>query len=250
MAKHRFFVSPFQLTDSVVHIVGEDAHQIRVVLRLRPGDEIAVLDGSGKEYLCTLETVRDGEVRASVHGSRCLHMEPKVFITVVQALAKGEKVDRVIQHGTEIGVSRFLLVDTTRSVLHLDGDREERRLERWRRVAKEAAEQAHRAKIPEVRGVLSLPEALQLLGEAKSAVLHPESAGQSMLQWLRDTDMPRGFAVIVGPEGGFTREEIEVCEHYGAAAVSLMPRVLRTETAALVAVSQILLLEALYGGQG
>ncbi len=240
MRKHRFFVSPSQFAGNLVHIVGEDARQIRLVLRLQPGDEIGVLDGSGTEYRCVLKAVGKGEVLAQVCGAVQLAVEPRVDITVVQALAKGEKVEWVIQHGTEIGVSRFLLVETERSVLKLDGHRQQNRLERWQRIAKEASEQAHRARVPDVSGVLSLPEALEECTDAAIAVLHPAHDSLSLADWMQQSSLLHRVCVVVGPEGGLTDGEVALCEQYGASAVSLMPRVLRTETAALVAVSQIL----------
>lgn len=240
MPKHRFFVSAEQFSDGTVRLVGEDARQIRMILRLRRGDEIGVLDGTGKEYHCVLESVRKDETVARIERWIEPDVEPAVHITVVQSLAKGEKIEQVIQHGTEIGVSRFLLVHTVRSVVRLEGERERSRLERWRRVAKEAAEQSGRVVVPRVDGVLSLPQALGQLGDVHILTLHPGDGAISLAEWLRCDYMSRRVAVIVGPEGGLTEGEVVLCKEYGATAVSLMPRVLRTETAALVAVSQIL----------
>ncbi|GBC95024.1 Ribosomal RNA small subunit methyltransferase E [bacterium HR16] len=240
MSKHRFFVSPEQFSDGIVHITGEDARQIRVVLRLQPGDEIGVLDGSGKEYRCVLESVRKEEAIARIGEQKLPEVEPKTHITVVQSLAKGEKVERVIQHGTEIGVSRFVLVQTERSVVQLNGERERARVERWRRIAKEAAEQAHRAIVPAIEGVTSLRRALEMMSDASILTLHPDGNTLPLVEWIRRRPSSQRVAVIVGPEGGLTDEEVDLCVRYGAVSVSLMPRILRTETAALVAVSQIL----------
>ncbi len=247
MAKHRFFVSPAQFADSRVYLTGQDARQIRVVLRLKPGDEIAVLDGTGVEYRCVLETVQGAEVVARVGERVPLSVEPRLHITVVQALAKGEKIEQVIQHGTEIGVSRFLLIATERSVLKLDERRGQSRLERWQRIAKEAAEQSHRARIPEVLGIVSLREAMRCCAEASVAVLHPDDGAVSLSHWLSGaTRFDAGVCVVVGPEGGLTEQEVALCEQHGATRVSLMPRILRTETAALVAVSQLLIWQEVF----
>lgn len=247
MLKHRFFVSPEEFTDGMVRIVGEDARQIRVVLRLKPTDGIGVLDGMGNEYHCVLEAVRKDEVIAQVLHAITTDTEPDVHITVVQSLAKGEKVEQVIQHGTEIGVSRFLIVHTERSVVHLGGERQRERVRRWQRIAKESAEQSRRARIPEVDGVLSLSQALQRLEGSRMALLHPPAFPASLVEWVQGNGFERDIAVIVGPEGGFTQQEVDLCERLGAKPVSLMPRILRTETAALVAVSQILLFQHLDG---
>lgn len=240
MCKYRFFVSPEQFSDGIVCITGEDARQIRVVLRLQPGDEIGVLDGSGKEYRCVLESVRKEEAVARIGEQRLPEVEPKTHITVVQSLAKGDKVERVIQHGTEIGVSRFVLVQTERSVVQLNGERERERVERWRRIAKEAAEQAHRAIVPAIEGVTSLRRALEQMSSTSIVTLHPDGSTLPLVEWIRRRPPTGRVAVIVGPEGGLTDKEVDLCVRYGAVSVSLMPRILRTETAALVAVSQIL----------
>jgi 16S rRNA (uracil1498-N3)-methyltransferase len=128
-----------------------------------------------------------------------LDVEPTVHITVVQSLAKGEKLEQVIQHGTEIGVSRFLLVQTERSVMRLEKERERARMERWRRIAKEAAEQAHRAKVPAVDGILSLPEALQQVAGASILTLHPDGAALSLAEWLRRGSLDAGSCSDCGP---------------------------------------------------
>lgn len=245
MPRHRFFVSPEQFSDGVVRIVGEDARQIRVVLRLQPGDEIGVLDGSGRECYCVLETIRKEEAIARIGECVSLDVEPKIHITVVQSLAKGDKIEQVIQHGTEIGASRFMLVQTERSVMRLDGEREKSRVQRWQRIAKEAAEQAHRAMVPTIEGVFSLQYALELLSNTDVLVLHPYGNTVSLDEWAQNNPLRRRVAFVVGPEGGLTDEEVALCTRHGAISISLMPRILRTETAALVAVSQVLLMERL-----
>ncbi|MCS7310070.1 MAG: RsmE family RNA methyltransferase [Armatimonadota bacterium] len=246
MPKHRFFVSPEQFSDGIVRIVGEDARQIRVVLRLQRGDEVGVLDGSGREYRCVLEQVSVGEVLARVASWELIPQDAEMHITVIQALAKGDKVEQVIQHGTEIGVSRFVLVQTERSVMRLDGERARSRVERWRRIAKEAAEQAHCLRIPEVEGVWSLPYALRQMGETPLLALHPDESCSSLADWVRARPVLEAVALVVGPEGGLTEEEVRLCQQHGATCVSLMRRILRTETAALVAVSQLLIAASLW----
>jgi 16S rRNA (uracil1498-N3)-methyltransferase len=241
--KHRFFVEERQFADGTVRLVGEDARQVRVVLRLQPGDEIGVLDGSGKEYRCVLERVQKEEVVARVGDWVQLNVEPKLHITVVQSLAKGEKLERVIQHGTEVGVSRFVVVQTERCVMRLEGERERSRVARWQRIAKEAAEQAHRARVPAVEGIVTLREALEQVSDSSILVLHPDGAMMSLAEWMQRHLQPERVALIVGPEGGLTNEEVVLCMRYRGVSVSLMPRILRTETAALVAVSQLLLAE-------
>lgn len=240
MPKHRFFVSPQQLSNGMVRLIGEEARQIRLVLRLQRGAEISVLDGSGREYRCVLERVTNGEVLARIASWEEPRDVTEMHITVIQALAKGDKVEQVIQHGTEIGVSRFVLVQTERSVVRLDGERARSRVERWQRIAKEAAEQAHCLRVPQVEGVWSLSYALQQMGSTPLLTLHPDEACSPLVEWMRARPVPAAVAVVVGPEGGLTEAEVQLCRQYGAECVSLMRRILRTETAALVAVSQLL----------
>jgi len=240
----RFFVPPALLTADEVTLPTEAAHHARTVLRLRVGEEALVHDGAGGGARVALTEVGPKAVQARVVERFAVHTEPRLRITVAQALPKtADKVDQVLQHGTEVGAAGFLFFPAQRSVARLEGrDKVERRVERWRAIVQGAAEQSGRGVLPTVEW-LTGGEALaeRLSGCGASLTLH-ESAGTPLRVALSPPPAAAAadLCLVVGPEGGLTEAEVVRFAAAGAAAVSLGPRVLRTETAALVALAQIL----------
>jgi len=240
----RFFVAPSDIAEGAVTLPPEAAHHARSVLRLRVGEEVAVHDGCGMGYRCRLTEVGPKRVAAAVETSYEVLTEPRVSVTVAQALPKtSDKVEQVLQHGTEAGAGGFVLFGAFRSVAKLGtGDKVERREDRWRGIVRGAAEQSGRALLPRVEWLPSTATlAPTLTGYDAALVLH-ESATLPLRAALAAppaADASR-IVVVVGPEGGLTDEEVARLSGAGAAVVSLGPRVLRTETAALVALAQIL----------
>lgn len=232
----RFFVARAALNVAGVTLPPDDAHHVRNVLRLSAGDRIEVCLGDGIVHGCRLAEVSPGRVLAEIEESAPSPAEPRTRITVAQALPKNEdKAEQVLQHGTEIGAAAFSLFLSARSVARPDEGRLKRRFERWRAVVKSAAQQSGRGALPEVDW--GVPPAADF--DAVFA-LH-ERASVPLARALRDVPASASrLLVLVGPEGGFTEREVEDFAARGAVAVSLGPRVLRTETAALVALAQIL----------
>lgn len=240
---HRFFVTPDAVKGNVVTITGDDVHHITRVLRLGRGDLISVLDGTGAEYEVAIAEVREGAVFGEIMRVAARASEPGAEITVVQGLPKGDKMDLVVQKCTEIGVRAIIPAVTARSVVRLDDDgRARRKAARWRRIAEEAAKQSGRGVIPEVRDIVSLREALETTVPAVDLAVIPWELenGTGLRQALESRPDARRFAVFIGPEGGFDLSEVEVARSAGAVPVSLGPRILRTETAALVVAAAIL----------
>ena len=239
----RFFVKPDQIVGEFVYLDGGDAHHLRVVLHAQPGTKIAVLDGSGKEWPAALTELGKTKATAQLREPFAPNTEPNVQITVAQALPKvGEKMEQVIQRGTEIGASKFWVYSSERSLTHLTGDRQEKRLVRWAEIVKTAAEQAHRAILPALTISGDLRDVLASASEYDTAFLayegETETLLKSALQEMNET--PARVLVIVGPEGGFSDTEIKAARKAGVQTISLGPRILRTETAALVLTAQIL----------
>lgn len=244
----RFFVPPAAIQSGLVTLPPDDAHHARSVLRLRVGEPVFVHDGRNVVYRATLTDVSARAVVARVDESGPAGTEPATRVTVAQALPKTtDKIEQVLQHGTEIGAAGFVLWGAFRSVAKLGtGDKVEKRLERWRGIVKGAAEQSGRGVLPGVEwndgardmaGQVATFDAALVLHEAAGA--GPGSSLAAALAALPAHAAPR-LLVIVGPEGGLTDEEVALFTSAGARPVSLGPRVLRTETAALVAVAQIL----------
>lgn len=239
----RFFVRPDQINSGIVSLEAEDAHHLRTVLYAQPGQKIAVLDGSGLEWPASLTEIGKTKAAARLGEPFSPGTEPSIAITVAQALPKmAEKMEQVIQRGTEIGASGFWAFSSERSLAHLTGERQEKRLARWNAIIKTAAEQAHRAKLPALRVEGNFDD---VLAEACPYDLRLLAYEGEQDVTLRDALMsysqsPNTLLVIIGPEGGFTDDEVQAARKAGVQTISLGPRILRTETAALVMVSQIL----------
>lgn len=222
MTVHRFFVAPTDAAGDRFALPMSIERQVRAVLRLRDGERIVLLTGDGSEATCRLE---DGQ--CIVEDRRASAGEPRHRLTVVQALLKGDALEQVVQHGTEVGVSAFRLVVTERSVAR---ELSPRRLERLRAIAREAAEQSERGAIPEVHPPVALPEAF-----AAGSVLLLE---RHDVQRLSQLEPPT--TVIIGPEGGFSPVEVEAATASGLELAGLGPRILRSETVAMAVAAAIL----------
>jgi len=210
------------------------------VLRLRVGDIVSVFDGSGREFGVRLEALDDSAV-GMIFETTTPTTEASVRLTLVQSLPKGEKIDLILQKCTEIGVAEFLIAESERSVPSVPAERLAPRLERWRAIVREAAEQSGRVRVPGVDGILPFREAVERVRGAGTALIAWErEVGSALLSGLK---LPAGVervAFFVGPEGGFTEDEVSFAREAGIAPVSLGPRTLRTETAAIVGCSLII----------
>jgi 16S rRNA (uracil1498-N3)-methyltransferase len=221
--------------DGFVHLSASDARHLVTVLRARPGDRFVALFG-GTAYTCALEPDGGGRVLAEEPARG----EPPVAITLFQGLTKGDKMETVIQHGTEIGISRFVPVVTARSVVRLEERKAAERVARWQRIAREAAEQCRRGAVPPVDRVIGWPQAAARAGELDLALVPWEEGGVPLAEALLTAGKVGRIALYIGPEGGLTGGEVAAAAGAGAKAVTLGPRILRTETAALAAAAAIL----------
>ncbi len=237
----RFFISPDQIKDRTVILRGGDRHHLLNVLRQGPGDEITVLNGKGEEYLVRITEVTTDQVYGEIIKKMERQAEPRVKLTLVQSLPKADKFEWILQKNTELGVSRFQPVLTERSNVKLDKSTQERKLERWHKIIREAAEQSGRQIVPVLEPVRSWSE--MLAGCDTGLVLIPWEGEivQSLKQVLeRQPKIPELITVLIGPEGGFSLKEVVEAKEKGAVSLTLGPRILRTETAGLVAASALL----------
>ena len=236
---HRFFVLPERIGGEEV-VLTEQAHQIRDVLRLKVGERIIVLDNEGREYEVELTAAGRGEVRGKVVDRRQARGEPEVRITLYQSLLAREKFELVLQKCTEVGVAGFVPVFTERSVVWDSGIKASR-LGRWQRIIQEAAEQSRRGGLPELAEPVKFKDALRgLEGFDMSLIAAPGAGNKSLRACLGGGKGAGSIALFIGPEGGFTEDEVGQACGNGAVAFSLGQRILRTETAAVVASSVIL----------
>jgi 16S rRNA (uracil1498-N3)-methyltransferase len=238
----RFFIRPDQITGAEAVLDHDDAHHLRVVLKAKPGDPVGLLDGSGREFASSLIEVGKSHARARITGETVLDTECRTRITVAQALPKmAEKMEQVLQRGTEAGAAAFWAYSSARSLDHLAGNRQTKRIARWQQIVKTAAEQSHRAVLPAVRIDQSFADILRSAPDFDLALFAFEGELERTLrQALESTSTaPRTVLIIIGPEGGFTDQEAASARKSGLTSVSLGRRILRTETAALVMLSQI-----------
>jgi 16S rRNA (uracil1498-N3)-methyltransferase len=244
---HRFFVAPNVLDRRPVLLDGEQAHQIRRVLRMRPGERVTLLDNCGWAYEASLLSYGESDARFEIVRRWAAQGEPHTHITLVQAVLKGEKFGWVLQKGTEVGISRFVPVICERNVADGPGAAERKR-DRWERIIREAAEQSERGRLPVLAPVQGFDAAVRAgsTGSAASALLRLmlwEGACETTLrQVLAGCNFAGGASIelLVGPEGGFAAAEVELAERGGARRVSLGSRILRAETAGVVAAAAIL----------
>ncbi len=238
----RFFVRPDQMTSGVVTLEADDVYHLRTVLKAQPGQEIAVLDGSGREWPATVTEIGKTRATAQLRSPILPPTEPQTLITIAQALPRvTEKMEQVLQRGTEVGATDFWAYESARSLTHLTGERHDKRRGRWAAIVKTAAEQAHRARLPGLRVEGGLADVLAAAPQYDVALLADAAEGARPLrQVLALAAPPRTVLVIVGPESGFAPAELSKSRSAGVQAVSLGPRILRTETAALVMAAQTL----------
>ena len=237
---HRFFVPPESIASDVAAIPQPQARQIARVLRLAPGDEIVVLDDTGVEYEVVLTEVDAKGVFGKVVDQRPTLGEPRRRIVLYQALLKSDRFELVLQKCTELGLSAFAPFVSDRTVVR---ESARGRVDRWRRIVTEAAEQSRRGRIPTILDPVTLQEAVE--GPSGIAIMPWEDERDGGLrttinQALAEDDGAPDLAIIVGPEGGFAEDEVGFAREHGVRVVSLGRRILRAETAAITAVSAVL----------
>lgn len=233
-----------------MEITGPLTHQMRNVLRLKPGDRAILLDNSGWEYQVELGEVRRERIVGRIVQKSLAASEPRTKITLYQALLKGRALESVLQKCIEVGVVAFVPVVAARCIVSSLEDIGDKKVERWRRIILEAAEQSRRGRLPVLRPALLLRQAWREASRGGLTVVPweeaspgiPASEESNSLRSVLRSAQPTPFSVnlFIGPEGGFTEEEIEQGQKYGAVPVTLGPRILRAETAGLVAAAAIL----------
>jgi 16S rRNA (uracil1498-N3)-methyltransferase len=236
---HRFFVPPSWLEGERLSLTGPLAHQLGRVLRMRPGDHIVLLDNSGWAVEVELDQLTPQSVQAHPVHRWQPQTEPRTRLCLYQALTSEKKLDWVLQKGTELGAACFTPTITRRSLLQ--GDVSENKLERWRRILTEAAEQSGRARIPELTPPMSLEQALSQAADGHLSLIATVEPTARPLRAVLESQAaaPQQVDLFIGPEGGFEPAEIELARQQGVQPISLGPRILRTETAGIVALAAI-----------
>ena len=221
------------------------AHHLLMVLRLKPGDAVILFDGSGQEFDARVEIPQRNTAWVTIQGARSPAVESPLQVTLAQGISRGERMDYTVQKAVELGVAHIIPVFTERSVVKLDADKALARQEHWQAVATGACEQSGRVQVPQVDLPLKLDAFLAAKRDAGSKLLLDPLGGKTTSEISKPAD---GRAMLlVGPEGGLSEKEVALATHVGFTGLKLGPRILRTETAALVALS---LLQSKWGDLG
>ncbi len=245
---NRFFLAEQNMSHDFFRITGSDVRHITRVLRLRPGDLIQVITPHGQEWEARIEQLDNNQVVGALLQNISIPREPLLKITLVQGLPKAGKMDDIIQKGTEVGMVSFVPLLCERAVVRLDQDKGKQKTERWQKIAEEAAKQARRTIIPHVALPATLAEVLaEQTADTLDVMLWEGEQCVSLKElWTDDVERVR---LLVGPEGGFSGAEAEMAMACGVRTATLGPRILRTETAGLVAAAALFFAAGDLGGQ-
>ena len=237
----KFFVDKNQISDEYILLCGENAHHISRSLRMTVGEQIAVSDMESFEYDCVLESFTDSTVRAKIINKYVSKSEPEIKVHLFQALPKGEKLDFIIQKSVELGVYDITPFESERCVVKVKNDAESRKTERRNKIALEAAKQCGRGIIPNVKPSISFGDMLKFASQSDVVLFCYEGEGTlpmaNALKSIRAEKNIKDISIIIGSEGGFSVDEAIQSDEFGFVRIGLGKRILRAETAAIMALS-------------
>ena len=234
----RFLLSD-RLADKMI-VAGGEAHHMLRVLRLAAGDQVVVVDPVGQAAVARITQASDTEVFLSMETMLEEEREAPITIRLAQGLPKSDKMDFIVQKALELGISEIIPMEADTSVVRYDAAKQQNRRERWQKIAAEAAKQCQRTIVPNVAAVQDLAKLLAATGgETQIIVLYEGQVPLGLKQVLREKP-GNDYLLIIGPEGGLSSREVQLAQERGAAIVTMGPRILRTETAALAAIAAVM----------
>ncbi|MFY4727706.1 16S rRNA (uracil(1498)-N(3))-methyltransferase [Nitrospira sp. BLG_2] len=232
-----FFVPPQCITPPTISITGDLLHHLRDSLRITIGETLWFGDGQGTRYRAEITDVSKRTVTARILETAQKPPRCRPRLILGQSLLKGEKMDWVIQKATELGVSEIVPIESRHSVVHLKADRLDNQLTRWQRIALEAAQQSEQWRVPAITLPQSLSTLLASRASTISLMLAERREGKSLQTVELPQDVTSSLLILIGPEGGWNKDEIEVAEQVKAVPITLGQQILRAETAAIAAIS-------------
>lgn len=241
----KFFVNDENVVENRINILGTDVNHIKNVLRLKKDDEIQICNQETHEnYICKILNIENNCIQTEILKKIEALAEGNIELHIFQGLPKADKMELIIQKGTELGVSKFIPVSFKRSIVKLSGKDEIKKIERWQKIAEVAAKQCHRDLVPEVKNIISVKNICHLISEYDIVLVAYEEELQNYIKnellKIKNTKEKLKIAVVIGPEGGIEKEEVEILKEAGAKIISLGKRILRTETVALQTASIIM----------
>ena len=239
---YHFFVSEEQINGENAYIEGSDVNHIVNVLRMKPGEELLISVKGDWDYLCKIDDIETDRVNLKVLESM-EQRELPVNITLLQGIPKSDKLEMIIQKAVELGVSEIIPVKTKRVVVKIDEKKVDTKVNRWNAIAESAAKQSKRSIIPKVSGPMSIDNALEIVKDFGVKLIPYENADgiDKTRKILDNMDKTKNIAVFIGPEGGFEESEVERIKNSGFEVITLGKRILRTETAGLALLSNIMI---------
>lgn len=239
---YHFFVSEEQINGENAYIEGSDVNHIVNVLRMKPGEELLISVKGDWDYLCKIDDIETERVNLKVLESM-EQRELPVNITLLQGIPKSDKLEMIIQKAVELGVSEIIPVKTKRVVVKIEEKKQASKVNRWNAIAESAAKQSKRSIIPKVSEPMSIDNALEIVKDFGVKLIPYENAdGIDKTRKILDSmDKTKDIAVFIGPEGGFEEAEVERIKNSGFEVITLGKRILRTETAGLALLSNIMI---------
>lgn len=249
----KFFVKENQIYNNKIEIIDEDINHIKNVLRLNIGEEIKICDqDNSKNYRCEIKEISSKKVECEILGEIENEAEGNVELHIIQGLPKADKMELIIQKGTELGVTEFIPTNMKRCIVKLDGKDQVKKIDRWNKIAEVAAKQSGRDLIPKVTNLESIKTISSKINEYDLVLVAYEMEKETYIKEellkLKNIKETYKIAVVIGPEGGLELDEVETLKSQGAKVISLGKRILRTETVALQ-VASIIMYELENGGK-
>ncbi|MCR5607643.1 MAG: 16S rRNA (uracil(1498)-N(3))-methyltransferase [Lachnospiraceae bacterium] len=241
---HRFYTDCGRVNvNDIVLIEGQDVNHIKNVLRLSVGEHIIICNGEGYDYNCVINSINKDYVEALVEEENLNQAELDLKVTLFQGAPKKDKMEFIIQKAVELGVYEIYIVITKRTVVKFDNQgKEDKKIQRWQSIAESAAKQSGRGIIPKIKGIISFKEAVKLSKDTDMAIIPYEKADdmEKTREVFKKIGKAPSCSVFIGPEGGFSEEEIALSEENNIIPVTLGKRILRTETAGMAVMSVIM----------
>lgn len=240
----RIFQSITLVSDSLLSLDERASHHLARVLRAKVGDKLILFNGQGGEYEAEIYRISKKTVEVKIQSFHPREAESNLTIYLAQGIARGEKMDWIIQKAVELGVNKIIPLTTDRCNVRLTPEREAKRQAHWDGVVISACEQSGRNQVPAVSPVLSLQACLSTIKADRSFILSPRTSNKLIEKF--DSQVS-SLLLLIGPEGGFSAEEMDLASQHGVLPLNLGPRILRTETAGMAAIA---ILQGLYGDMG
>lgn len=241
----RYFIPKANWSNEFIDIVGDDAHHMNRVMRFKPGDKIICAHPDGKAAICQIISIEKNKVKVEIKEWLDNNSELPVHVAIAQGLTKGNKLELIFQKGTELGAREFCLFEADRSIVKWDKKKSEQKLNRYRKIIKEASEQCHRNRIPTLEKPNSLQEIVEnstdydvklFAYEEEAKIDNTSSSFGAVLSQMKENEK---LLIFIGPEGGFSIEEAMFLKDNNFIPIRLGKRILRTETASLYALASI-----------